>query len=75
MDGHLISFLKITCMFPQALVAHTSNLSYFGSRKQENFNSTPARAKSETLPEKYPTQKRAGVVSQVVQCLPSKHCF
>jgi hypothetical protein len=33
----------------------------------------PGQNESETLSQIYPTQKRAGRVDQVVECLPSKH--
>jgi hypothetical protein len=33
----------------------------------------PEQIVQETLSEKYPTQKRAGGVAQVVECLPSQH--
>jgi hypothetical protein len=37
--------------------------------------SQPGQILRETLSQKYPTQKRAGGVTQVVKCLPSKHEF
>jgi hypothetical protein len=53
-------------------VAHTSNPSYFVGKDQEDHSSRPHWAKSKTLSQKYPTQKWAGRVAQVVQCLPGK---
>jgi hypothetical protein len=35
--------------------------------------SQPQQTAHETLCQKYPVQKRAGEVTQVVECLPSKH--
>jgi hypothetical protein len=47
------------------------NPSYPGGRNQENHG--PGQTVGETLSPKYPTQKRAGGVAQVVECLHSKH--
>jgi hypothetical protein len=58
--------------FYQVPVAHTCNLSYLRGREQEDHSSRPAGAKSETLTQKYPAQKRADKVAQVVERLPSK---
>jgi hypothetical protein len=41
-------------------------------RDQEDCSSRPAQVKSETLSQKYPTQKRTGKMAQEVECLPSK---
>jgi hypothetical protein len=54
-------------------VAHVYNPSYLGGRDQEDCSLRPALANSSRdrfL--KYPTQKRAGRVTQVVEHLPSK---
>jgi hypothetical protein len=53
-------------------VAHAYNRSYSRGRDQEDCNIRPGRAKSETLAQKYPTQKRAGKVAQVAEHLPIK---
>jgi hypothetical protein len=53
------------------LVAYTCNPSYLGGRDQEDHSLKPAGV-GETLSQKYPTQKRAGRVDQVVEYLPSK---
>jgi hypothetical protein len=50
-------------------VAHACNPSYSGGRVQEDHGSETAQANSSWIPilKKYPTQKRAGVVAQVVR--------
>jgi hypothetical protein len=54
-------------------VAHTFNASYSGSRDRVNHGSRPAQTKkSETLSEKYSTQKFVGRAAQVVECLHRK---
>jgi hypothetical protein len=55
-------------------VAHACNPSYPGGRDQEDHSFWPAQTNSslETLSCKYPTQKRAGKVAQVVEHLSSK---
>jgi hypothetical protein len=54
-------------------VAHAYNLSYLGGRDQEDLRWRPARAKNETLSQKFPTLKRTGGVAPVVEWLPSKY--
>jgi hypothetical protein len=56
------------------LVAHTCNPSHSGGRDQEDHGSKPAQRNSSSDPilEKNPSQKRAGRVAQVKECLPSK---
>jgi hypothetical protein len=50
-------------------MAHTSNPSYSRVRNQENLSRMPAWAKkSETLSQKYPTQKRASGEAQLLEC-------
>jgi hypothetical protein len=53
-------------------VPHAYNPSNLGDRDQEDHCLRPAWTKSETLSQKYPTQKRAGGVAQVTECLLSK---
>jgi hypothetical protein len=54
-------------------VAHTYNPSYSGGRDQEAHGSKPAwEIVQELLSRKYPTQKRASRVAQVMERLPSK---
>jgi hypothetical protein len=56
-------------------VAHTCNSGYLGGRDQDG-GLKPDGANSsylETLSQKYPTQKRAGIVIHVVAWQPSKH--
>jgi hypothetical protein len=48
-------------------VTYACNLSYLGGRDQ------PRKITHKNLSQKSPTQKRAGQVTQVVECLPSKH--
>jgi hypothetical protein len=50
-------------------VAHAYNPSYSGGRDQEDRGS---KIICKTLSQKYPTQKRAGGVAQVVECLPGR---
>jgi hypothetical protein len=52
----------------------TPGPSYLGSRDQEDWGLRPAQANSSyrTPSQKYPTQKRAEGVAQVVERLPSK---
>jgi hypothetical protein len=55
-------------------VAHVCNPSYSEGSDQENQGSKPTQAiVSETLSQKYSTQKRAGGVAQEVECLRNKH--
>jgi hypothetical protein len=49
--------------------AYICNPSYSGGRDQEDHGLRPAQIKSKTLSQKYPMQKRAGRVAQVVECL------
>jgi hypothetical protein len=44
-----------------------------GSRDQEDCSLRLAPAKIKTLSQKYPIQKRAGRVAQIVESLPIKH--
>jgi hypothetical protein len=53
-------------------MAHACNPRYSGGRYQEDHGSRPAHAKSKTLSQKYPTQKRASGVAKLVEHLPSK---
>jgi hypothetical protein len=53
-------------------VTHTCNPSLSRGRDQEDQSYKLIWAKSETLSQKYPTQKRAGRVAQVLKCLHSK---
>jgi hypothetical protein len=47
---------------------------YSGGRDQEDLCSKPASAKNpKTLSQKYPTHKRPGGMTQVIECLLSKH--
>jgi hypothetical protein len=50
----------------QVLVTQAYNTSCLGGRDQEDFGLRLAQANHETLSEKFPTQKRAGGVAQVV---------
>jgi hypothetical protein len=54
-------------------VAHTCDPSYSGVRDQKDHCSKSREIVQKTLSQKYPTQKRAGRVTQVVEHLPSKH--
>jgi hypothetical protein len=51
-------------------LAHACNPSYSGGSR---FEVSPGQIVRETLSQKYPTQKRAGKVAQVVERLPSKY--
>jgi hypothetical protein len=53
----------------RVLVAHDCNPSYSGGRDQEDSGSKPAMGKQFVRPylKKYPTKKRAGRVTQVVE--------
>jgi hypothetical protein len=53
-------------------VTHACNPNNLAGRDQKDCSSRPAPAKSKTLSQKYPTQKSAGKMTQVVECLPSK---
>jgi hypothetical protein len=54
-------------------VAHVLRPSYSGGRNQEDQGSKPTwQIVPETLSQKNPSQKRAGGVAQVGECLPSK---
>jgi hypothetical protein len=65
--------VKISGTNPE-LVAHTYNPSYSGGRDQEDHGWKLVHIRVwETLSRKYPTQKRAGEVAQVLKHLPSKH--
>jgi hypothetical protein len=55
------------------IVAHACNLSYLDCRDQDCSRSQSRVIVLETLSWKHPTQKRAGGVAQVVECLPGKH--
>jgi hypothetical protein len=57
--------------FESGLMAHACNPSYTGGRDQENCSLRPAQANSLRDPI-LKTQKRAGGVAQMVECLPSK---
>jgi hypothetical protein len=60
--------------FSQLLVAHTYNPSYSRGRDQEDCGSRPTREiVHKILSWKSPTQDRAGRVTQVAECLHSKH--
>jgi hypothetical protein len=52
-----------------ALLAHACNPSYSGGRQQEDQGLKPALG----ITSKIPNTKRVGGVTQVVECLPSKH--
>jgi hypothetical protein len=55
-------------------MAHTGNPSYLGSRDQEDGILKPAWANSLWNPiSKKPNTNRAGGLTQVIECLPSKH--
>jgi hypothetical protein len=55
-------------------LAHACNPIYLGDKDQDDLSSRTARQiVQETLSQKYPTQKRAAEIAQVVECLPSKH--
>jgi hypothetical protein len=57
-----------------ALVTHVYNPNYSGGRDQEGDSSKPAQVdSSQDLSQKYPTQNSASGVTQVAECLPSKH--
>jgi hypothetical protein len=56
----------------QAPETHACNLSYSGGRDHEDRGSKPAQVNCEILPQKYPTQERAGRMAQVVERLPSQ---
>jgi hypothetical protein len=55
------------------MVAHACNPSSSGGRDQEDCGLRPTEIKSETLSQKYSTQKRASGVAEVVKCLSSKY--
>jgi hypothetical protein len=55
-------------------MAHACNPSYPGAEiRRITVQSQPQQMVHETLSQKYPSQKRAGGVTQVVEHLPSKH--
>jgi hypothetical protein len=54
-------------------VAHSYNPSCSGGRDQKDRYSESVQVKSQTLSQKYQTQKRAGGVPQVDEHLPSKY--
>jgi hypothetical protein len=55
-----------------AVVVHGCNPSYSGGRDQEDHSSKPAQIVQESLSWKYPTQKRVGRVTQMIELLPNK---
>jgi hypothetical protein len=55
------------------MVAHACNTSYLGDRDQEDLWFEASQNNRETLFQKYPTQRGAGGVAQVVECLPNKY--
>jgi hypothetical protein len=54
------------------MVAHIYNLSYSGSKRQEDFQSkvNPGKA-SETLSPRKNTNERAGGIAQMAECFPN----
>jgi hypothetical protein len=52
-------------------MAHTYNPSYSGGTDQEEGSLKPAQAKSKTLTQKYPTQKKTSGVAHGVELLSS----
>jgi aspartyl aminopeptidase len=54
-------------------VAHACNPTYSEDRDEEDHVQTlKGQIVCKTLSQKYPTQKRAGGVIQIIECLPSK---
>jgi hypothetical protein len=55
------------------MVIHTCNNTYSGSRGRRitSFEASPCKGSSKTPSQKQNKNKRAGVIAQVVECLPS----
>jgi hypothetical protein len=68
-DGTISHLRNYSIWAPEVL---TYNLSYLGGRDQGDYGLKPAWAVCKILSRKHWTQKRAGGVTQVVECLPSK---
>jgi hypothetical protein len=55
------------------LVAHACNPTYLGDRDQDGDSIHSGQTVLETSPRKYPAQKRAGRMVQVIEHQPTKH--